>query len=427
VLLALCNMRRVTLISGGYVLSLLVLVMGCSKHPKGAGKPAPTASAAQKLAQQGPPMSSTSGNVSAPLSGASRGSSVPSSTADDPRFDEVALVDEAIALFERESLVAHKLMSQKQYAKAIKHFTLALGTGRPDAQALGERGYAHYLLKDQAAAKSDFWDAAGARAPESVQAQIWYNLGLFYEDESEPEMSRTAFAISYAKGKSTAAKTKLGGRSACRSRIAYGPIAKDELGAVVVKGWLGVHQHFNLEGMPKSEAEAKKIVCHTVSRALGGPPEDPEGVCTGASPWQLSCCAETGGFLFRQMFVVEGHSGSFFTYDAGVVGGWPRECRGHPGPTLNIQGDNVFVTTVGSDMSPNNDYLTAHPQVEQTAEPPCRQSPELTTVEVFSLATGKRRLKVSSYSTTTPPTITISDAGTEATICGNDCDETRKL
>jgi hypothetical protein len=208
--------------------------------------------------------------------------------------------------------------------------------------------------------------------------------------------------------------------------ITHGPAAADELTSTVVKGWLGVHQYFYLEGTPKSEAEAKNIVCHTVSRAVGGPPEDPEGVCAGPSPWELSCCAKMGGFLFQQMFVVEGKSGSFFTYRAGEVGGWPRECMGHAGPTLKVQGNLVIATTEGSDMRPNYDYLSAHPNLDGS-EPPCRQSPQQTIVEVFSLTTGKRLLWVRSYSTSTPPVITINDAGTEATVRGNDCDETIKL
>jgi tetratricopeptide (TPR) repeat protein len=116
-------------------------------------------------------------------------------------------------------------MAKKDYAKAIEHFTSALSNGREDARCLAERGYAHWLLKKKPAAKSDFWEAAGASPESEVAGQIWYNLGLVYEDEGDTEMSRAAFAMSYAMRQSKAAKAKLGGRSACRSMIASGPAA----------------------------------------------------------------------------------------------------------------------------------------------------------------------------------------------------------
>ncbi|MGC4064944.1 MAG: tetratricopeptide repeat protein [Polyangiaceae bacterium] len=410
-------MRRVALISVTCALGISLLAMGCSKHPKSADTPVPSASASQQQVPHGAPKPSASG--------APKG--LPNGARGPTESEREALASDAEdQRFEREVLTARQLMSKKDYAKAIEHFTSALSSGREDARCLGERGYARWLLKDKSAAKSDFWEAAGASPEPDVAGQIWYNLGLVYEDDGDAEMSRAAFAMSYAMGHSKAAKTKLGGRSACRSMIVRGPAAADELTAAVVKGWLGVHRYFSLEGTPKSEADAKNMVCHTVSRAMGGPPENPEGACTGPSPWELSCCAKMGGFLFQQMFVVEGKGGSFFTYRAGEVGGWPRECLGHAGPTLKIQGDLVIATTVGSDMRPNYDYLSVHQNVE-SSDPPCRQSPDQNIVEVFSLTTGKRLLWVRSYSTSTPPAVTVNDAGTEATVRGNDCDETIRL
>ena len=337
---------------------------------------------------------------------------------------DFVLSEEADQLFEREVSLARKEMAKKEYQSAVLHFTRALRTGKSDPQALSERGYAAWLLGKMPEAASDFWSAAGQYAEDDLRGQIWYNLGLVFEGSGDAEMSRAAFAMSASLAPSNAARKKLGARSACRSSIKFGPEIAEAPGASISRGWLDVHGRLGLDGAPSTENEAKHTVCHSVSRSLGGPPADPEGVCAESSPWKVSCCSGIGGFMVREMDIVEFSEGQFFTLDHGMVGAWPRECQGRARPNVSVQGNWVIVSGDDSVASPNADFdpdtVPVTDGSEYMGDFPCRTSPPEKSVNIYRLTDAKRLLEVRSFSRT-PPIVVIREKERDIKISGDGC------
>lgn len=340
-------------------------------------------------------------------------------------FSDFEITEQAEAMFEREVSLARKQLAQEEYESAISHFDTALSTGKRDARALSERGYAKWLLKKVPQALEDFWSAAGESAQKEIRAQIWYNLGLVFEHRGDTEMSRAAFAVSLALAPSAPARTKLGGRSTCQSSIKFGPTSEDVPHAGTSRGWLGVHERLGIDGQPSTEAEAKNLVCHAVSTGRGGPPEDAEGMCSGCPPYALSCCSGMGGFMAREMDIVPLADNQFFSIDHGMVGGWPRGCQGVARPDLSVEGSFAVVRTDASDVFPNGDFnpetVPGAKDGEYSGDPPCRRSPREKKVTIYRLSDAKRLLEVRAFSQP-GPSVVIREKEKRIEVTGDGCD-----
>jgi hypothetical protein len=321
-------------------------------------------------------------------------------------------------LFERELLVARKAMSDKKYDVAIGHYTRALSTGRTDAACLGERGYARLLVKDPKAV-DDLWYAVAAADADRLRAQIWYNLGLAFEQDGESEQSRAAFARSLVLGHSKQAADKLGARSHCTANIDRSEEPPAAAPVAVVSGWKGVHARFGLEGNPSSEAEARSLVCATTSGEFTSVVVGPKPNCADAPPWNLSCCAGFGGFMVQYMSVIPRSHGRFFTINYGARGGWPKTCQGKALPEQTQYGSVLLLKTDESSLTTNDDVgANADPAGDQA----CRAGPSETSYTVYQLDSGRRLIKVGVVAPLLA-TLTMNAAGTEALLSGGECNE----
>jgi len=409
-----------------FALLVLSLLVGCGKRSTGpsaastASTPSLSATRASAAVTREP---ATQASVSTLASAAQH--DVDTTNA----CDEFPVTDAAAASSKREFGLARRLMAKQNYPEAIGHYTKALSTGVDNATYLGERGYARLMTNDIDGARGDLWQAAGACGETTVLAQIWYNLGLVFERQHDTEMSRVAWARSVALGSSKQAREKLGPGSLCPSSIKRAEQLPEHSNVANVVGWLGVHKQFNLDGAPKSEVEAKRTVCNTVSRAMGGPPDTDIGVCGDAPPWWISCCSGFGAFMARTMAIIPLREGRFFTIDVGYCGGWPRGCQGHLEPKIEVRGVLAIVTDEDSYLAPNQDFDERYmPKVEEpsTVDPPCRRGPPTRTISIYNMLTAKPLLEVQSLSSR-PVNVEVNDALTLVKISGVNCDATVPL
>lgn len=420
------------LIFGAFLLTILGSGVSCEGTPKSKKTAAAQANGGKKEAPKPaapaqPEKKKTREQMAADLR--ARHPSLFEDTPEDEKyrepFSDFQVTAQVDAIFEREVSLARKQMALKEYESAISHFNAALSTGKADAGALSERGYAKWLLKRVPEATEDFWSAAGENASKEIRAQIWHNLGLVFEHQKDAEMSRVAFAVSLALAPSSPTRQKLGARSTCRSNIKFGPEIADAPNAATSRGWLGVHARLGLDGEPSTEAEARDVVCHTVSAGRGGPPEGSDGVCTGSTPFAISCCSGMGGFMAREMDVVPFGDNLFFSLDHGMVGGWMRGCQGVARPDVTVVGSYALVHNDASEVFPNGDFdaktVPAGEDGEYMGDPPCRMSPPEQRVTIYRLADAKRLLEVRSFSPTAP-TVVVLEKEKEIKISGDGCD-----
>ncbi|HEY5956056.1 MAG TPA: hypothetical protein VIV60_05860 [Polyangiaceae bacterium] len=410
-------MRIAKTVVTGWLVSF-PLVIGCGKKSSGASATARSTDATTQTTR-------APAVVAVPPAKPTTAPSVASASESESDFSDVCdpfpVTKEAIAISKREFAAARQLMAKRSYHEAIPHYTKALSTGVDDAACLGERGYARLLTNDLQLAKDDLWQAAGACGSDTVRAQVWYNLGVLFEQQNDPEMSRVALARSVALGGSKQAMQKLGQRSTCQSSIKRADQLPLNPMIANVEGWLGVHKQLLLDGSPTTEAAAKRTVCNTVSRAAGGPPDTEIGVCGDAPPWWISCCSGYGAFTARTMALIPLEKGRFFTIDVGWCGGWPRGCQGHREPKIEVRGRLAIVTDEDNSMGPNLDFDEHYmPKGDADIDPPCRRGPRVTTLSIHDMHAAKTLLEVQSL-THNPVVVEVNEALTQAKLTGPGC------
>lgn len=123
------------------------------------------------------------------------------------------------AAFQR-ALDAGRVATQKKdYVTAIRAFDEALAVLPNHPRVLAERGYARLLANDLDGAAGDFQRAQAVERDATLDAQIWFNLGLVREKRGDTDGARRAFERSNVLHPTKAARAKMGATSACQAQI----------------------------------------------------------------------------------------------------------------------------------------------------------------------------------------------------------------
>ncbi len=191
--------------------------------------------------------------------------------------------------------------AKKSYDAARAAFSEALVARAGDALALVERGEAARLAGDLGSALADL-DAAAARADDdALRARALLALGRAHEARLETELARLAFARAAVLAPAQASADKMITERLAASRCpALVEVRTLEGGgshgeAFLAKDFREVYAKLYAlppgELAPRTEADAKRLVCRTAS-ADGADPVDTHP-CDGPPPWRVSTVHDT--------------------------------------------------------------------------------------------------------------------------------------
>jgi hypothetical protein len=217
--------------------------------------------------------------------------------------------------------------------QAIAEFVLAIDQGDPpDPAALGELTFVELKSGKLSAegAVEQLRVALAAGPTREIEAQLWFNLGLAYEQlgpagapsAQHMEWARAAWVRSAAARSTPAVEKRLAGKSRCE--VVIEPSLSGGSAPKVVKGWVGVCRELSLcSDAGISAAEARKKACVECSMSAAEP--DRSHGCETEPPWESSYGYMH--FSHTKAFIAPAGAGRFFVTAAGE-GAWPAVCRG---------------------------------------------------------------------------------------------------
>jgi hypothetical protein len=246
--------------------------------------------------------------------------------------------------------------TEKRFEAAVLAFDDAVRARPVDARVRSERGYAYLKWGKADRALTDFVDAQALTVDASLKSQIWFNIALAFESRGDAERERIALAVA-AKHGSSAAKKKLGDRSACPAL--WQPLTAGAE-APIADGWSAladVRQTTNCDipEPPKGASEAaqaKHKACFTCLFQGEGEAEDH---CKGSSPWVIP-----SGYMHfhHHTFTVIPLGNNQFWYGNSVDMGTPPSVRKAAGYAITddlVESVNIFPKS-GSDLVSGNFY-----------------------------------------------------------------------
>jgi hypothetical protein len=312
-------------------------------------------------------------------------------------------------------LRARKLSLEKRYDEARSAYTEAIAE-RPDAIALGERGYVKLLSGDRDGAEEDLLLAIAAEGDATTLAQVWYNLGLAEQRAGDAEAARAAFARSLALSPSKAAEAKLGTGSRCAASVRVRPKSD----ASVAVGWLGVARALDLTAaaaqMP--EKDARSLVCTTTQYSAAEP--DIVHDCKESPPWRVS--RGYMQFTWGEAVVHPAGKGRFFVLDLGRRGSWPARCYDQAEVTISVRAGVVHFTDEIDHKSTDD----SKPSTDDGWSFPCLDGPNRQIDRVYSLAKGDLLVEVDQLAAA-GVSVAIDARGSTLRLTGGSCDRSEKL
>lgn len=303
---------------------------------------------------------------------------------------------------------ARKLQADGKIDAAYAAYVAALGTDQDqDLRALGELAFliASHHLPETNLVEGAYLSAASTDDA-LLEAQVWFNLAGYYEEQKRPEEARAALARSLKRREHASARVKLGGRSPCLAQIGL-----PSNGPRVVTGWQAVCKFVNActAEEASNEAIAERRTCALVDDGSDPP------ACTDSGPWKLA--HPLVNFGRQEAWVSPLGKGRFFVDTGGSMAQF-NTCTGTYSTAWTVSGDYVIRTF---SASPLWSVPGRPPPASGEANAMCGASPETTTTDIYEHATAKLVATVTGLDKY-PVTVEIDEAQRRANLSGAGCD-----